>query len=149
MRKYKVIPVLFCAFCMSAVLAQNKYEREHRIKKSQFPEVALQFISEKLEGARRIRFYRELDSTKVSYEAKFKKDRLHYSVEFDKEGTLEDIEIEIRELDIPNEALARIKEDLGNRFRTHRIRKIQQQYAPANPKRPRSGMPFKTFYCPH
>ena len=74
-------------------MAQNKYEREHRILKSQFPEKALGLITDKLVGAKRVRFYKEIDSAKISYEAKFKKDKLRYSVEFDTEGTLEDIEV--------------------------------------------------------
>ena len=109
-------------------LAQNKYEREHRILKSQFPEKALGYISEKLDGARRIRFYKEVDSAKVSYEAKFKKERLWYSIEFDKHGSLEDIEIIIQPTDIPKETFARINSYLASIFTKYRIRRMQQQY---------------------
>ena len=109
-------------------LAQNKYEREHRILKSQFPEKALGYISEKLDGARRIRFYKEVDSAKVSYEAKFKKERLWYSIEFDKHGSLEDIEIIIQPTDIPKETFARINSYLASSFTKYRIRRMQQQY---------------------
>lgn len=108
--------------------AQSKYEREHRIKKSQFPQVALDFIAEKLENTRRIRFYKEIDSTKTSYEAKFKKDRLHYSVEFDENGVLEDIEILIKTLDIPDASFEKMLKYLDDNFHKYRIRKIQQQY---------------------
>jgi hypothetical protein len=108
--------------------AQHKYEREHRIRKSQFPEKAHRFIVEKLEGARRVRFYKETDSSKTNFEAKFKKDRLHYGIQFNEQGHLEEIVIVIRELDIPNEALANMKADLGHRFHKYRIRKILQQY---------------------
>ncbi len=108
--------------------AQNKYEREHRIRKVQFPEKALGYISEKLEDAKRIRFYKETDSAKISFEAKFKKDRLWYSVEFDQEGVLEDIEILIKPVDIPDESFARIEAYLSAAFSKYRIRKLQQQY---------------------
>ena len=111
-----------------SVDAQNKYEREHRIKKSQFPKTALSFMEQQLENARNIRFYKEIDSAKISYEVKFKKDRLRYSVEFNEQGQLEDIEILIKEIDIPSESLSEIKKDLGRRFKKYRIRKIQQQY---------------------
>lgn len=117
-------------FCGSSSFAQNKYkyEREHRIKKSQFPEKALDLIEKKLLEARRIRFYRETDSTKTSFEAKFKQDRLKYSVEFDEEGTLEDVEIVIKPVDIPDDAFSRMNEYLTDNFVKYRIRKIQQQY---------------------
>lgn len=108
--------------------AQNKYEREYRIKKSQFPEKALELISTKLENARRVRFYKETDSTKVSYEAKFKKDRLHYSVEFDEDGVLEDVEILIKSIDIPDDSYSLMTKYLEKKFNRYRIRRMQQQY---------------------
>ncbi|MBT8292923.1 MAG: hypothetical protein KJN70_06585, partial [Eudoraea sp.] len=77
---------------------------------------------------KRLRFYKELDSAKTSYEAKFKKDRLFYSVEFDEEGLLEDVEILITEVDIPNSSFQAIQEYLKSNFKKYRIRKIQQQY---------------------
>lgn len=123
----RIFTVLFILFGCS-LSAQNKYEREYRIKKSQFPENALSYISEKLEDARRIRFYKETDSSKVSFEAKFKKDRLKYSIEFDENGTLEDVEIEIKPVDIPDDVFAKINADLANRFSKYRLRKIQQHY---------------------
>lgn len=126
------IAFLAFAFCMCTTYGQNKYEREFRIKKSQFPESAHAFIKEKLVGAKRVRFYKEIDSNKTSYEAKFKKDRLHYSVEFNKEGDLEDIEILIKEIDIPEESLSKIQMYLEKNFLRSRIRKIQQQYPVAS-----------------
>ena len=113
--------------CMNSY-GQNKYEREHRIKKNQFPEVAHALIEEQLAEARKIRYYRETDSTKISYEAKFKVDRLHYSVEFDQEGNLEDVEILIKEVDIPNESFTNMTAFLEENFNKYRIRRIQQQY---------------------
>lgn len=109
-------------------LAQYKYEREYRIRKEQFPEKALGYIHEKLIDAKRIRFYKETDSTKISYEAKFKKDRLWYSIEFDKDGVLEDIEILIKPVDIPDDSFAAMKTYLDKTFSKYRIRKLQQQY---------------------
>lgn len=108
--------------------AQNKYEREYRIKKSQFPEKALGYIDEKLQDARRIRFYKETDGTNTNYEAKFKKDRLKYSVEFSEDGVLEDIELLIEPIDIPDDTFSKMSGYLGEDFLKYRIRKIQQQY---------------------
>ncbi len=108
--------------------AQNKYEREHRIRKNQFPENALAHVAEQMVDAKKIRFYRETDSAKVSYEVKFKKDRLRYSVEFDKDGTLEDIEILIKVVDIPDESFSNITNYLQSTFSKYRFRRMQQQY---------------------
>lgn len=126
MKRYS--PIFFLVLIGVFANAQNKYEREYRIRKNQFPTVALNLIDDTLEDARRIRFYRETDSTKISYEAKFKKDRLWYSVEFNEEGDLEDIEILIKEMDIPNEPMQKIIDYLNNSFTKYRIKRIQQQY---------------------
>ena len=117
--------ILFCVFSASA---QNKYEREYRIKKSQFPKEAVTLISDKLDDVKRLKFYKETDSTKTSYEAKFKKDRLWYSVEFDETGKLEDVEILVKEIDLPSATYETILNYLGKSFSKYRIKKIQQQY---------------------
>ncbi len=115
-------------FGISIGLSQAKYEREFRIKKSQFPENALLQIRESLKEAKRIKFYKEIDSAKTSFEAKFKKDKLWYSIEFDKKGILEDIEILIKEIDIPSDTFKEISNYLKTNFSKYRIKKIQQQY---------------------
>ncbi|WP_289645127.1 hypothetical protein [Maribacter aestuarii] len=128
--KTRILQALFfiLLFCCYSTIAQNKYEREYRIKKSQFPEEAIILISEKLEGAKRLKFYKETDSAKTSFEAKFKKDRLWYSVEFDESGKLEDIEILVKEVDLPSDTYSAILKYLDKSFSKYRIKKIQQQY---------------------
>ena len=126
MKKFSSLVLL--VFLINAGMAQDKYEREYRIRKSQFPEQAFTFLETYLKDAKRLRFYKELDSAKTSYEAKFKKDRLFYSIEFDEEGLLEDVEILIMEVDIPNSSYQAMQEYLKSNFKKFRIRKIQQQY---------------------
>lgn len=128
MKKYSKSLLLIVFFCSLPLFGQNKYEREHRIRKAQFPEKAHRFIAGQLQQARRIRYYRETDSTEISYEVKFKKDRLHYSVEFDEQGQLEDIEILVKEVDLPSESFSNIRGYLDTSFHKYRIRRIQQQY---------------------
>lgn len=122
------IIIVFIGFSFQSSYAQYKYEREYRIRKSQFPTNALEFIEEKVTDAKRIKFYKETDSAKVSFEAKLKKDRLWYSIEFSEEGILEDIEILIKTTDIPNETLSKIEAYLNSHFNKYRIKRLQQQY---------------------
>ena len=136
MMKSSISLALLLIFSSAPLLSQTKYEREHRIKRSQFPEQALQFIGDSLENVRRLRFYKETDSARISFEAKLKKDRLHYSIEFNKDGILEDIEILIKEVDIPRDAFSMMKSYLEKNFHRYRIRKIQQQY-PVRPEEPK------------
>ena len=129
MMRCRSLPVLVLVlFQFSMVNSQVKVEREHRIKKNQFPETAHEFIQEKLKEAKKIRFYKETDTTKISYETKFKKDKLYYSIEFDESGKLEDIEISIKEVDVPEDSWSKITEFLNEKFTKFKIRKIQQQY---------------------
>ncbi|WP_299800468.1 hypothetical protein [uncultured Maribacter sp.] len=118
-------------FCFQLGHSQYKYEREHRILKSQFPAEAIATIEENITDFKRIKFYKETDSIKISYEAKLKKDKLWYSIEFDKDGLLEDIEILIKTADIPNDTYTNMEIYLNNNFIKYRIKRLQQQY-PSN-----------------
>ena len=76
-----------------------------------------------------MRYYREIDSNKINYKAKFKRDRLHYSMEFIEQGRLKDIEFLIKEVDIPGDSYAQITDFLQSKFTKYRVRRIKQQYS--------------------
>ncbi len=114
------------------IWGQNKNEREFRISESELPENALSLIEEQLENAKRIRFYQETDGEKKSYEIKFKKVKLHYSVEFDLNGQLEDVEFIITPNDIPEDSWEKINGYLKENFEKFKVKKIQQQYPAQN-----------------
>lgn len=123
--------IIVLLFLMFGILAsgQKKYEREYRIKKSQFPESALAYIEiNLLKDVRRLRFYKETDGDRTSYAAKFKKDCLKYGTVFDEEGLLKDIEIVIKPIDIPDDVYDKITFYLDSNFSKHRVLKIHQQY---------------------
>jgi len=126
--RYSILLFFIASITLSPCFGQTKYEREFRILKKQFPENALEYISEEIKGAKRVRFYKETDSAKISFEAKFKKGKLDYSVEFDQNGKLEDVEISIKQVDIPNATWGNIQNYLVRTFKKFKVRKIQQQY---------------------
>ncbi len=128
MRKFKWVLIFIALTGLRPLSAQVKYEREYRVRKEQFPDAALEVLGNRLDDVRRLRFYREVDSNRRSYEMKFKKDRLHYSVEFTPEGVLEDVEVLIKPVDIPEDSWTRIRAVLSDRFAKFRVRRIQQQY---------------------
>ncbi|APQ19272.1 hypothetical protein A9200_06495 [Maribacter hydrothermalis] len=124
------LKITFAAFilCSHFGYSQYKYEREHRILKSQFPAEAISTITTYVPTFKRIKFYKETDSLKISYVAKLKKDKLWYGIEFDKESTLKNIEILIKPTDFPNDTYSNIVEYLNNTFYKYKIKKMKQQY---------------------
>ena len=129
MKRYKSLPVLvLILFQFTIVNSQVKVEREHRIKKNQFPEAAHTFINDKLQGYKKMRFYKETDTSRTTYGAKFKKDKLNYNIEFDKWGSPQNFEIIIKEVDVPSDSWMEITKFLKEKFVKHKIRKIYQQY---------------------
>ena len=125
--RFKVLILLFITLGATAH-SQVKYEREFRILREQFPKAPLESVKPYLDGVRKLRFYKEIDSSRRSYEIKFKKDRLLYSVEFNEQEELEDVEVIITPVDIPQEAWAAITKDLDGKWSKYKVRKIQQQY---------------------
>lgn len=125
-----IIFFIFLCYCPSQ--AQQKYEREFRILKSQFPTEAITLINNNVQHVKRLKYYKEVDSSTTRFEAKFKKDKLWYGIEFNEKGILERIQIVIKPTDIPNDTYIQIKDHLNNIFTKFRIRKIQQQYSSKN-----------------
>lgn len=124
-----------CAFCVLALLlsvgihAQEKIERERKIRASAVPELARAWLKDVFESSRRLRWYEETHESGRSYEAKFKWRGQRYSVEFDLEGSIQDVEIEIAVEDIPSPALAGIQGYLASTYRTYNIARVQIQYS--------------------
>lgn len=126
MKKFSFLILLL--LITTSTIGQVKYEREFRIKKSEFPTEALSLIKAKLTDAKKIKFYKEIDSNIVSFEAKFKKKRLWYSVEFNEQGKLQDVEVLIKSIDMPNDTFENATNYLDQNFKSYKIAKIQQQY---------------------
>ena len=63
MNKFKAL-FLATICCSSLLFAQEKREREIRIKPNDFPDVAIKLIENYLTDAKRIRFYQEFDGEK-------------------------------------------------------------------------------------
>lgn len=130
----KLLAVL-CLFILSSgyyASAQDKIERQHRIRKLQFPSEALKTINEHDNGFKRLKFYREVDTAQKTYTAKFKKARLFYEMNFDQHGKLKSIGFNVTQIDIPEESFGRMVQFLSQNFEKSKIRKIQQLYPIGN-----------------
>lgn len=118
---------IFFLFTTGSVMAQNKLEREYRVKTEQVPLQALNCIH-KLNLQGNIKWYFEEGLNGVSYEAKTKHHKQYYSVEFDTLGKLLDVEILMHPSQIPAQILQKIVFDLNQRFKKYKIDRTQVQY---------------------
>ncbi len=113
---------------LNSSFSQSKNEKEERIDASEFPQMALHYFNEILDQVKYLKLYKETDGEKQSFEAKFKLNKLHYSVEFDTLGNLEDIEIIIKKKHIPKLAFKTMLNYFDTHFDKVRFIKIQKQY---------------------
>lgn len=124
--RFKLLILLFCLGQIA--ISQTKNEKEERVSLTDFPEAAQTLIETLPKDCRRLRFYKETDGEKQSFEAKFKYKRLRYSLEFSKNGVIEDLEVQskIRAVDEP------IRDNITNYFDAtytkSKLIKIQKQY---------------------
>lgn len=125
MNKFNIV---FFFFCFSLSFSQSKNEKEERISSSEFPKIAYTYFNDISKKANYLKLYRETDGNSLSYEVKFKLNKRHYSIEFNPEGVLEDIEIIIKKKHIPKSALNKITSYLNNNFDRTRFLKIQEKY---------------------
>lgn len=108
--------------------SQTKNEHEVRVKLDVFPATAIEVVNELQKRCKRIRFYKETDGEKQSFEAKFKYNRQHYSLEFDNEGVIEDIEVIIELNEIEDDGKSKIENYFEEHFDKFQYIKIQKQY---------------------
>lgn len=140
---YTNLITCICLFFSLISYAQTKNEKEERINKEDFPINALEVIDHIPAHAKRLRFYKETDGEKQSFEAKFKLNKLRYSVEFNTNGELEDIEVKTKFGAISKPLSNNILSYLKNNHDKHRIIKIQKQFLFNNTLSPKDF--FKTI----
>lgn len=129
MHKYKFIWIvlLLSVQFSNNLYAQEKFEKESRIRQKDVPPKAQRFI-DSLDLKNKIKWYREEGMNRKSIEAKFKHNKAKHSVEFDTIGNIEDIEVEIIWEDLNLQLKDSISLHLKKRCSKHKIVKTQIQY---------------------
>jgi hypothetical protein len=107
--------------------AQQKYEREYRVKSEIVPQSAKDFIDSIGSGSK-IKWYKEVSLNDVTIEAKFKHKKKKYSVEFDTLGILQDVEFIIKKNKISPVVYHKIAYELDSLYQKWKFQKIQMQY---------------------
>jgi hypothetical protein len=128
MMKFRGIVFIIVLFSSLLVTAQNKDEKEFRTSIKKYPKNTQKVVLNIPKKAKRIRHYQETDEKKLSYESKFKFKKYWFSVEFNSDGVLEDIEKTIKEKELEKTVKEALYLFLETQASKYSIIKIQEQY---------------------
>ena len=130
-RKLTLIVLITSTF--TSAFSQLKFEKESRLKRADIPPSAFELI-ESLAIPGKIKWYSEENLTGNSVEAKFRFNEKNYSLEFDTEGNLQDVEITIEIAEIHEGAKENIFKKLESEFSKFSIQKIQAHFPGKSPE---------------
>lgn len=123
-----VLVLLITAFPLDSWTQEKaKWEQEFRVEESQVPAPARSALDSWSVADIDVRWFLERGKESLSYEAKFKWEKHRYSIEFDEQGALEDIEIELRFKEIPDS----IRQELCSDFEAmdnFKLKRIQAHW---------------------
>ncbi len=125
--KKRLVPIIIMIVLTNLIFAQTKYEKEYKLDKKEVPQSALEFI-ETLRFDSKIKWYKEEGIDKTSIEAKTKFHSKKYSIEFDNDGKIEDIEIEKKWKHLSETIKSSITEYLKDNYNKHKVCKSQIQF---------------------
>jgi len=122
---YITVILLFATF--HQLFGQQKYEKESRVKSGDVPVMAQQFV-DSLGVRDKVKWYLEQGLDRQSYEAKFTLRKFKYSIEFDKSGTLEDVEVIRKWKELNTSLKESILDQLCDDCWKINMRRVQVQY---------------------
>jgi|GEM_PF-1372732 len=108
----------------------GKTEHELRINRNEMPVKILEELADFLEEARRIRYFREFDGTSYFWEVKFIYEGRHFSVKFNQDYSLYDIEFlthwRLAEREVRQPLISYFEQN----YRRFRIKRLQFTFLP-------------------
>lgn len=128
--KYIII-VICCILIGNVSYSQTKFETESRLSKDLVPNNAKTFVFE-LVPDKKIKWYKEESQEGKSIEAKTCYQNIKYSIEFNPDGTLQDVEIDTNIKQINQSTATTIIDYLTTTYSEFKIKKIQTQYSGSN-----------------
>ncbi|MEM7106121.1 MAG: hypothetical protein AAF502_23515 [Bacteroidota bacterium] len=125
--KKSIFVFIFFAISVSLLQGQQKFEKESRINEREVPQPALDFISE-IGFTKKVKWFKEQSLTGTTVEAKTKFNDSKYSLEFNLDGEVEDVEYIVGWAYIPTATQTKISDFLNSAHQKTKIVKIQAQY---------------------
>ncbi len=126
--KYSLV-LFFLAIIIRPVVAQDKLERELRVKEKEVPKPARDWLYDAFETTKRPKWYQEIFESGYSFEAKFKLLGKFYSVEFDSLGAIQDVEIEMGFEELSTEVQSGLNAYFSSEYKSSDIKRLQIQYS--------------------
>lgn len=124
--------VCYFAGCSGSGKATYKNEQERPASRDDMPDDVLELIEDVEISYQEINYFTQVRDGQQAYEVKLTYDDRLYSLEFDNEGELEDIELLIEEDELPAGCRECIYNYLDERFTSYRLTRIQLQFIPGD-----------------
>jgi len=122
-----ILSIVFLLLFPFVLKAQHKYESEYRMKSELIPQSAKRFI-DSIGPDSKVKWYKEISLSGVSFEAKFKHKKKQFSIEFDTLGILQDVEFVIKKSEIAPKVYNKIEDKLDSLYQKWKFQKIQMNY---------------------
>ena len=124
----KKLTIVLMSLCFSIqFFAQQKFEKEYRVKEADVPKIASDFTNA-INFKKRLKWYAEESNDGKTFEAKVCHNKNLYSIEFSNTGKLLDIEKKIKSRKFDTEIANKIANYLKANYTKFKIKKIQIQY---------------------
>ena len=123
----KTLLLLLFLFKFSLAYSQDKLEREYRIKESEVPAKALDYVESNFKNVG-MKWYGEENLNGKAIEAKGRLQGNLYSVKFSTDGDLEDVERVMDFNSIPQDVRYVIEKNLKSKFSKFKLQKTQIQW---------------------
>jgi len=124
LRYLAIILFLYSGAC----LGQTKMEYEKKVDEAEIPVRAKQDLYNCFEEEVKVKWFFQKDGKKKVYEAKFNYKNSSYSVEFDLDGDIENVEVLLTENDMDPNILKNITTSIEKEFTDFKILKIQEEF---------------------
>ncbi len=108
--------------------SQSKVEVEKRISASEIPAPVTQLLQPLLLSSKNIKYYKEFSRNDTTYEVKLKHNINQLSIEFNNDGTFQDIEKKVKFSDLKTDVKEKIEATFGTKFIKYRVTRCQIQY---------------------
>ncbi len=126
----RFIFLFMLSVCVSNAQIKNEFER--KIGKEEIPESTRFKLENGFTENVKIKWFYQEDGDKKVYEAKFKYNANVYSVEFDLNGKISNVEILTSKNNIPSDVFNVIDNEIHKEFSEYRILKIQKEFIGAS-----------------